>query len=61
MAWIGAVLLAVAALLGIHLSSKGQRLIVECALAALLIGLAGYAWQGSPDLSGSPRLMAENR
>ena len=27
--------------------------------AALLLGLAGYAWQGNPGLAGGPRRVAE--
>ncbi|MEK6540616.1 MAG: hypothetical protein AABZ45_00690 [Pseudomonadota bacterium] len=35
--------------------AKAPRAALELAVVAALIGLAGYAWQGSPNLPGSPR------
>jgi cytochrome c-type biogenesis protein CcmH len=31
-----------------------DRTALEIAVVAILIGLAGYAWQGSPSLLGAP-------
>jgi hypothetical protein len=35
-------------------SGRCSRLALELAGALLLVGLAGYAWQGSPQLPGNP-------
>ncbi len=54
--WLLAILLAfavLAALLLVGRVAKGAR---EICAAALLLGLAGYAWQGRPDLAGAPQL-----
>ena len=55
MGW--AVIVALAALVGISLWRFGglPRAALELLGAALLLGLAGYAWQGSPTLAGSPK------
>jgi cytochrome c-type biogenesis protein CcmH/NrfG len=37
------------------------RSTVELSAAALLLGLAGYAWQGNPGLPGAPRAADEQR
>lgn len=37
-------------------SGRCSRLALELAGALLLVGLAGYAWQGSPQLPGAPQL-----
>lgn len=46
--------LALLAAIGIGLATRIGRTGWEPVAAALLIGLAGYAWQGRPGLSGSP-------
>jgi hypothetical protein len=33
-------------------SGRCSQLALELAAAAILIGLAGYSWQGRPDLAG---------
>lgn len=48
---IGLVLAVVAALL----LARVPRMAWEVIAAALLFGLAGYAWQGNPELPGVPR------
>ncbi|HEY6869804.1 MAG TPA: hypothetical protein VI199_08610 [Novosphingobium sp.] len=54
MGWVFAVVLAALVLLGLQASGRCSRLALEIAAAALLAGLAGYGWQGSPDLAGRP-------
>jgi hypothetical protein len=52
MGWVA--ILVMAALAGIGLWRFGNlpRAALELLGAALLFGLAGYAWQGSPSLAG---------
>jgi len=45
---------AVLAFLALYLSRSCSRLALELSVAILLVGIAGYAWQGSPDLPGHP-------
>lgn len=54
MGWV--VIVALAALIGLGLWRFGHlpRAALELLGAALLLGLAGYAWQGSPTLAGKP-------
>lgn len=57
--WIiafAAAALAVAALLFVGRIPRSAR---EITAAALLLGLAGYAWQGHPGLAGAPRQVHE--
>ncbi len=54
MGWIIALGLAAVAFCTLWLSGKCSRLALELAGAALLIGLAGYAWQGNPGMGGNP-------
>jgi cytochrome c-type biogenesis protein CcmH len=49
-----AVILALIAGIGIWMASRSGRTGWEPVAAALLIGLAGYAWQGRPGLAGKP-------
>jgi len=50
MGWLIAIGLAALALGALRLSGRCPRLALELAAALLLAGLAGYGWQGSPDL-----------
>lgn len=54
MGWLvlSILVLAVIALMWRFAGLRGERL--ELLAAALLLGVAGYAWQGSPTLAGSP-------
>lgn len=54
MGWLFAVLLAGFTFAGLWASKRLNRVAFELCAAAILIALAGYAWQGSPDLAGSP-------
>lgn len=60
MGWaILAFLLAVTAA-GLAFLGRLRRGVWELAGAALFLGLAGYAWQGSPSLGGDPRDAGQN-
>ncbi len=60
MAWILAGGLAAVILIALIAIGRIPRAAWEICAAALLLGLAGYAWQGSPGLPGAPRQAAEN-
>ena len=52
--FIGVVALCRIAWLGLAASGRCSRLALELAAVAGLLALAGYAWQGRPDLPGHP-------
>lgn len=54
MGWIFVVGFALLVFTGLWLSGRCSRLALEVAAAALLVGVAGYGWQGSPDMPGNP-------
>ncbi len=54
-AWVIAALLALGTAVGVIALGRLSRGAWELVGAALVLGLAGYAWQGSPGLAGSPR------
>lgn len=56
--WIIAFALAGLTLGGLLLLGRIPRSAREVSAAALLLGLAGYAWQGNPGLAGAPRKAA---
>ena len=58
--WIMAAGAAILVMAVLVLAGKLPRSCWEITAAALLLGLAGYAWQGMPGLAGSPRQSAEN-
>lgn len=60
MGWIIAVGLAILSIALLMIVGRLSRQGWEITAAALLLGLAGYAWQGSPGLAGSPRRAADN-
>ncbi|RJG55150.1 cytochrome C biosynthesis protein [Sphingobium terrigena] len=53
--WFLAFGLAALAFLAMLLIGRIPRSAREISAAALLLGLAGYAWQGNPGLAGAPR------
>ncbi|HYD38445.1 MAG TPA: tetratricopeptide repeat protein [Allosphingosinicella sp.] len=55
MVWLALLLLALAAFAAIWRFGRLDSAGVQLLAAALLLALAGYAWQGRPDLSGRPR------
>jgi cytochrome c-type biogenesis protein CcmH len=54
MAWLFILLFAVVALGLLWRFGKLPRAGIELAVAAALVGIAGYVWQGSPTQAGSP-------
>ncbi|WP_116092018.1 tetratricopeptide repeat protein [Sphingomonas crusticola] len=52
--WAISVLLALVTAAGLIVMARGQRGVASLIAAAMLVGLAGYAWQGSPALPGRP-------
>lgn len=57
--WIIAAGLAITFMLGLIFIGRIPRVAREITAAALLLGLAGYAWQGNPGLVGAPRQAAD--
>ncbi|MCB4859688.1 cytochrome C biosynthesis protein [Sphingobium sp. PNB] len=57
--WIIAGALLVLVSVALVLVGRVPRSAWEITAAALLLGLAGYAWQGRPGLAGSPRQAAD--
>lgn len=54
MGWIIALCIVGLVLGGLRLSARLSRQAFEIAVVAMIISLAGYGWQGSPDMGGSP-------
>jgi len=54
MGWIFVAVFAAISFLALYLSGKCSRLALELSGAILLVGVAGYGWQGSPDMPGHP-------
>lgn len=57
--WFIAAASAIFVMIALVVVGKLPRTAREIAAAALLLGLAGYAWQGRPGLAGAPRAAAE--
>lgn len=55
MGWIVLIVLALAAFAALWRFGGLDRAGLQLLTAALLLALAGYAWQGSPGLAGSPK------
>ena len=54
MGWIFALGFAGLTFLALYLSRQCSRFALELSGAILLVGVAGYGWQGSPDMAGHP-------
>lgn len=50
MGWLFAFMFAAACFAGLWKFGRMPRLALELSMAAILVGLAGYAWQGLPTL-----------
>jgi len=61
MGWLILLVLALAAFGGIWRFGGLDRAGLQLLASALLLALAGYAWQGRPDLAGSPRTPPESQ
>jgi cytochrome c-type biogenesis protein CcmH len=54
MGWLYILVLGAATFFALWKSKRMNNTALELAGVAVLIGLAGYAWQGAPSLAGSP-------
>jgi cytochrome c-type biogenesis protein CcmH len=54
MGWIFPLGFAGLAFLALVLSRRCSRMALELSGAILLVAVAGYGWQGSPDMAGHP-------
>lgn len=54
MGLVFALVFAALVLGALYLSGKCSRQALEIVGALLMCGIAGYAWQGSPDMAGHP-------
>jgi cytochrome c-type biogenesis protein CcmH len=54
MVWLIALALAAGTFVGLWRSGRFNRTALELLGVACLLGLAGYAWQGSPSLPEAP-------
>jgi cytochrome c-type biogenesis protein CcmH len=54
MGWLFVLLFSAATLGFLWWTKRLSRLALELSAAAILIGIAGYAWQGSPSMPGTP-------
>ena len=52
--WLISILLALVTAAGLLVAARPGRTALQLVVAALLVGLAGYAWQGAPALPGHP-------
>lgn len=59
MIWAAVVLLALVAFVLVAFVLKAPRSGREAVAAALVLGIAGYAWQASPGLPGAPKAASE--
>jgi cytochrome c-type biogenesis protein CcmH len=60
MGWLILILLALAAFAAVWRFGRLDRAGAQLLAAALLLAMAGYAWQGRPGLGGSPTAAPEN-
>lgn len=54
MGWIVVIGMAAAAWIALWRSGRCPGSALQIIAAALFLALAGYAWQGSPDMAGKP-------
>lgn len=58
MGWIVMLLMALALVAALWRFARLERGALQLVLAALMLALAGYAWQGSPSFEGQPKQAA---
>jgi cytochrome c-type biogenesis protein CcmH/NrfG len=58
MGWIIILLMALAAVAALWRFGRLERGPLQFLLSAILLALAGYAWQGAPDFTGRPKSQA---
>jgi len=61
MGWLVLAALSAATLFALWKTGRLSRAALELTAAALSIAIAGYAWQGSPDMAGRPTAQAAVR
>jgi cytochrome c-type biogenesis protein CcmH/NrfG len=61
MGWIVMLLLAAAVFVAVWRFGRLDKAGLQIVAAALLLAVAGYAWQGRPDLAGSPKRPADRK
>ena len=61
MGWMFIIILALAALLALWRFGHLDRAGLQFVGAALLLALAGYAWQGEPGVAGAPKRAPEHK
>lgn len=54
MSWVIAIAISLVLLMAFRFKASFPRSVFEIAIVAVLIALAGYSWQGSPDMAGKP-------
>lgn len=54
MSWIIVIVISLIVLLAFRFKASFPRSVFEIAIVAVLVALAGYSWQGSPDLPEHP-------
>ena len=59
--WIIAFGIAILVMVALCFVGRIPRVTREIVAAALLVGLAGYVWQGHPGLAGAPRHVAAEK
>ena len=60
MGWLLIIAFSAITAIGLWRLGKMPRAVLELSGAALFLGLAGYAWQGSPDMIGHPVASADS-
>lgn len=61
MGWAIVSMLSAVAILLLYASGRCPRAALEIGAVAVLIALAGYSWQGSPEMDGHPVVSLPNR
>jgi hypothetical protein len=60
MSWIIAAAISLIVLMAFRFKGSFPRSAFELALVAVLVALAGYSWQGRPDMPGNPAASITN-